>query len=64
MFEFRFFTYMLKSNGKLYLIEEEFDRRFFKRLSEMNSPLAIAYTVGGLHKLFEFCTENGYKETP
>ena len=30
----------------------------------MNSPLEIAYTVGGLHKLFEFCTENGYKETP
>ena len=28
MFEFRFFTYMLKSNGKFYLIEEEFDRRF------------------------------------
>lgn len=64
MYEYRFFIDMLKANGKLYLIEEEFDRRFFKRLSEMDSPLEIAYTVGGLYKLFEFWAENGYKETP
>ena len=49
---------------KLYLLEEEFDKRLFARLSDTASPWEIVYKIGGVYKLFVDWAKNGYRETP
>ena len=49
---------------KLYLLEEEFDRRFFERLGDTVNAWEIVYKIGGVYKLFVYWAKNGYKETP
>lgn len=63
MYEYRDITEILMRNGKMYLMEEEFDKRFFARLSEVASPWEIAYQVGGVYKLFRYWVETGYEKT-
>ena len=43
---------LLLKYGKMYLLEEEFDRRFFFRLADTASPWEIVYKAGGVYKLF------------
>lgn len=64
MYEYRHITDILMRDGKMYLMEEEFDRRFFTRLMEHESVWRIVYEVGGIYKLFYYWAKNGYKETP
>lgn len=64
MYEYRHITDILMREGKMYLMEEEFDRRFFARLMEHESVWQIVYEVGGIYKLFYYWAKNGYKETP
>ena len=64
MYEHRDFTDILMKTDKLYLLEEEFDKRLFARLSDTASPWEIVYKIGGVYKLFVYWAKNGYKETP
>ena len=64
MYEHRDFTDILMKTDKLYLLEEEFDKRLFVRLSDTASPWEIVYKIGGVYKLFVYWAKNGYRETP
>ncbi len=64
MYEYRAITEILMKNGKMFLLEDEFDKRFSARLSEKYSPWEIAYKVGGVYKLFRYWAETGYEKTP
>lgn len=64
MYEYRGIVDILTRNGKIHLLEKEFDKRFFARLSEMYSPWEIAYKAGGVYKLFRYWVETGYEKTP
>ena len=52
MLEYREVIELLLKYGKMYLLEEEFDRRFFFRLADTASPWEIVYKAGGVYKLF------------
>lgn len=64
MYEYRDITDILIKNGKMHLMEDEFDKRFFAKLSECSSQWQIAYKAGGVYKLFRYWAETGYKKTP
>ena len=64
MYEYRDFTEILMRDERMYLLEEEFDKRFFYRLSDSSSAWKIVYNVGGVYKLFCYWAKTGYKETP
>lgn len=64
LYEYRDIVEILTRNGKIYLLEKEFDKRFFMRLSETYSPWEIAYKAGGVYKLFRYWAETGYEKTP
>ena len=64
MYEYRDFTEILMRDERMYLLEEEFDKRFFYRLSNTSSAWKIVYNIGGVYKLFYYWAKTGYKETP
>lgn len=64
MYEHRDFVGILIKIDKLYLLEEEFDRRFFWRLGDIDNVWKIVYKIGGVYKLFIYWAKNGYRETP
>ena len=64
MLEHREEIELLLKNGKMYLLEEEFDRRFFSRLADTTSPWEIVYKAGGVYKLFFWWASHGFRETP
>ena len=64
MYEYRDITDCLLRDERMYLLEEEFDKRFFERLSDTASSWQIVYKIGGVYKLFVYWTKNGYRETP
>lgn len=64
MYEHRDFVGILIKIDKLYLLEEEFDRRFFWRLGDTANVWKIVYKIGGVYKLFIYWAKNGYRETP
>lgn len=55
---------ILLRTEKMYLLEEEFDKRLFSRLSETASRWEIVYRIGGVYKLFVYWAKNGFRETP
>ena len=64
MYEYRDITDCLLRDERMYLLEEEFDKRFFERLSDTASSWQIVYKIGGVYKLFVYWAKNGYRETP
>ena len=64
MYQHRDFIGILMKNDKLYLLEDEFDRRFFARLGDTSNAWEIVYKVGGVYKLYIYWVKNGYRETP
>ena len=64
MYEYRDFTEILMRDERMYLLEEEFDKRFFDRLSHISSAWKIVHSVGGVYKLFCYWAKTGYKKTP
>lgn len=64
MYEYRDIVKILMKNGKMHLIENEFDKRFFALLSGLYSPWEIAYKIGGVYKLFCYWVGTGYEKTP
>lgn len=64
MYEYREIVEILMRNGKMHLLEKEFDKRFSARLSGIFSPWEIAYRTGGFYKLFCYWVETGYEKTP
>ena len=64
MYEYRDIVDILMRNGKMHLLENEFDKRFSARLSGIFSPWEIAYRTGGVYKLFRYWVETGYEKTP
>lgn len=54
----------LLRDNKMYLLEEEFDRRFTTTLSKVADPWHIAFIVGGFYKLFCYWAKTGYEKTP
>lgn len=60
MYEYRDIVDILTRNGKIHLLENEFDKRFFALLSEMYSPWEIVYKAGGVYKLFRYWVETEY----
>lgn len=64
MYEYRDIVEILTRNRKMHLLENEFDKRFFTRLSDTYSPWEIAYKAGGIYKLFRYWAETGYEKTP
>ena len=55
---------LLRRDGKMSLLEEEFDTRFRKALSATIDPWHIALIIGGFYKLFCFWAETRYEESP
>lgn len=55
---------LLMRDGKMPLLEEEFDARFRKALSGNTDPWHIALIIGGFYKLFSYWAETGYEEDP
>ncbi len=55
---------LLRRDGKMPLLEEEFDARFRKALSGTTDPWHIALIIGGFYKLFCYWAETGYEEDP
>lgn len=64
MYQHRDFIGILIKVDKLYLLEQEFEHRFFARLGNNVNMWEIVYKVGGVYKLFIYWAKNGYKETP
>lgn len=64
MYKHRDFIGILMKIDRLYLLENEFDRRFFARLGDTANAWEIVYKIGGVYKLYIYWAKNGYKETP
>ena len=64
LYNFRTHIALLMRDKKMYLLEEEFDRRMKSRLEGITDPWHIAFMTGGLYKLFLYWAETGYQKTP
>lgn len=64
MYKYRDAATILIRNGKMHLLEEEFDRRAIALLDGTEDPWYIAYLSGGIFKVYRRWAENGYRETP
>ena len=64
MYQHKDVVSILIRTEKMYLLEEEFDKRLFSRLSETASTWEIIYKIGGIYKLFVYWAKNGFCETP
>ncbi len=64
LYQYRDVVSLLLRDQKLYLLEEEFDRRFEKVLSSTYDTWHIAFLSGGFYKLFCHWAKTGYQKTP
>ena len=64
LYKYRNVIEMMMCDNKMYLLEEEFDKRFKAALSGISDPWHIAFTIGGFYKLFCYWAETGYEKTP
>lgn len=64
LYQYRDVVDAMMRDNKMYLLEEEFDKRFFAILSEISDPWHIAFTIGGFYKLFCYWAQTGYEKTP
>lgn len=64
LYKYREIVDCLRRDGRMHLLEEEFDRRFAAALSGVSDPWHIAFTVGGFYKLFCYWASTGYAKTP
>lgn len=55
---------LLRANGLLHLIKDEFDRAFLKRAGVSTPVYACYMAAGAYYNLFYYWAKNGYKETP
>ena len=51
-------------DGRMYLLEAEFDKRIRAELADSSDPWHIAFTIGGFYQLFCYWAETGYEKTP
>lgn len=58
------FIDLLIRDNKMYLLEQEFDKRYKERLNEIVDPFRISFIMGGFYKLFCYWAETGYQKTP
>lgn len=64
LYEYREFFSLLMRDGRMYLLEAEFDKRIRAELADSSNPWHIAFTIGGFYKLFCYWAETGYEKTP
>ena len=64
LYQYRETIASMLRDGKMYLLEEEFDRRFTAILCDISDPFHIAFTIGGFYKLFCYWAQTGYEKTP
>lgn len=64
MYPYHDFIDLLIRDKKMYLLEQEFDKRYKARLEKIVDPFRISFIVGGFYKLFCYWAETGYQKTP
>lgn len=64
MYEYREFFSLLMREGRMHLLEAEFDTRIRTVLKDTADPWRIACTIGGFYKLFCYWAETGYEKSP
>lgn len=64
LYQYRDVIDMMMRDGRMYLLEAEFDKRFRAVLADVSDPWHIAFTIGGFYKLFCYWAETGYEKTP
>ena len=64
MREYRGFFDLLMRDGRMYLLEDEFDSRIRLYLDQSADPWHIAFLTGGFYKLFRYWAACGYRESP
>ena len=64
MYQYRDTMDLLQRDGKMYLLEDEFDRAFSEELADQTDKYHMAFIIGGFYKLFRCWAEGGYAETP
>ena len=64
LYQYREVIDIMIRDGKMYLLEEEFDRRFNSVLTGTSDPYQIAFIIGGFYKLFCYWAKTGYEKTP
>lgn len=64
LYEYRDKIDLLMRDHKMYLLEEEFDRRFTATLSAVEDPWHIAFITGGFYQLLCCWAKTGYEKTP
>lgn len=64
LYQYRDVIDLMMRDGKMHLLEAEFDKRFHALLSGVSDPWHIAFTVGAFYKLFCYWAQTGYEKTP
>ena len=64
MFSYRAFISTLLRDGKMYLLEAEFDRVMRISLTQHYDPWKLAFLIGGVYKLYYHWVETDYAQTP
>ena len=64
LYQYRDVIDLMMRDGRMYLLEAEFDKRFRATLADVSDPWHIAFTIGGFYKLFCYWSETGYEKTP
>ena len=64
MREYRGFFDLLMRDGRMHLLEDEFDSRIRLYLDQSADPWHIAFLTGGFYKLFRYWAACGYRESP
>lgn len=64
LYQYREVISAMMRDNRMYLLEEEFDKRFSAILSGVSDPWHIAFTIGGFYKLFCYWAKTGYEKTP
>ena len=64
LYQYRNVIDLMMRDGRMYLLEAEFDKRFRAELADVSDPWHIAFTIGGFYKLFCYWAETGYEKTP
>ena len=64
LYQYRDVIDLMIRDGRMYLLEAEFDKRFRAVLADVSDPWHIAFTIGGFYKLFCYWAETGYEKTP
>lgn len=64
LYQYREIISAMMRDNRMYLLEQEFDKRFSAILSGVSDPWHIAFTTGGFYKLFCYWAQTGYEKTP